>query len=566
MYTFSFRIMADQIGFVVVVLALVTLMFQSPSVSAKLSQCPCVINVNTALADCHRDFMFGRLKEIPNCVPNTTRELIFYGNDLTYKPGQLQGFIFLTYLDLSVNVKFAPSCDSFDSLTRLKSLNLTSTNLKNLKPCVFSKLTNLETLRLSGSRMRYLSADFFGNLNSLSLLDLSYNRLPEISNNIFEGRQNLTYLDLGSNDGLVLNLHSFLGLSKLKSLRLVSDWIPNATSFPVLVFKPLVQLTELNLEQVCSSFENCQAIDQRLIVISTLELLTVDTFVINLLGPGFASLTHLKEINFGSLVEPLLSSCNVTTLSNKTFQMLRNSPITKITITSCKINHIMPFTFSMFRNCTFLEFVNIKLGQVGIKGKLEIGLQNSPIQHLRLGLQGHAGYVPLPVFSGLFTSQLQTLEIYFKPGFWVRCKFFQGLPVSLQHLYLSDNHIITVCFCDLFRLKNLKVLDLSHQDNQIDLQQDSTLCGLPSNETEYANYSASNHSEANTIVNSIDRSVCQKLPVSLNTVNISHSILVCDLVKVLCDSSNFLEYLDISYQGKADCFEMFWKVTKNIFF
>ena len=64
--------------------------------------------------------------------------------------------------------------------------------------------------------------------------------------------------------------------------------------------------------------------------------------------------------------------------------------------------------------------------------------------------------------------------------------------------------------------------------------------------------------------NSTDCFVCQKLLLSLSTIDISHSALLCDLVKIFCDSSISLKYLDISYQRKPDCFGRFWKVTKNL--
>ena len=514
-HIFSFRIMADQVGFVVIVLALVTLMFLLSSASAKPKLCPCVINVTTATADCHYKYDFRLLKEIPNCVPNTTRELIFHGNNLTYRPGQLQRFTFLTYLDLSQNLKFAPGCDSFDGLMRLKTLNLSSTNLEHLKPCVSSKLNNLETLRLSCSRMRYLSGEFFGNLNSLSVLDLADNSLSEISNNIFTSLPNLKHLDLGYNFELVLNIHSFFGLSKLESLLLDFGMVPNATSFPISLLRPLTQIEEISLQGLCSTlyeYYNCEAIDQRLRVISTLKILTVDNFVINLLGQGFAFLTRLKELNFGTFIDSVLSSCNVTSLSNKTFQSLRNLPISKLTINWCQINQIIPFTFSMFKNLTYLDLFNIKVGQISRDEEMEISLQQSLIQHLRLRLQNQIGLVPLPILSGLVSSQLQTLDIDSSPVYWVRWTFFQGLPVSLKHLHLTNNHIITVCFCDLFRLKHLNVLDLSHQDKRMDLQQDNSLSRLPNNETEHVNDVALNHSEANVTAKTIDCSVARSFP------------------------------------------------------
>ena len=278
------------------------LIFNIESASSTPEHCPYDINL-TATADCHYKYDFRRLKEIPNCIPNTTKELIFHGNDLTYQPGQLQRFTFLTYLDLSFNGKFTPSCDSFDGLTQLKTLDLNSTKRTHLKPCAFSKLTNLETLSLSCSNMQNVTADIFATLNNLKKLDLSDNGLSQINNNIFWSLPHLKVLYLGYNWGLMLYSNSFMGLSKLEFLMLEQNLMPNATSFPVSVFEPLTQIVEINLEAFCSSLDKyykCEAIDQRLRVISSLEILTPDNFVINLIGPGFTSLTHLKELNFGT--------------------------------------------------------------------------------------------------------------------------------------------------------------------------------------------------------------------------------------------------------------------------
>ena len=555
--------MADQIGIVTVVMSLVILMFQQPSASALPNQCPCVINVTTATADCNYKYDIGELKEIPNCVPNTTKELKFYGNDLTNKLGQFERFLFLTYLDLSNNLKFAPGCHSFDNLTGLKLLNLSLTNLEKLEPCVFSKLYNLETLRLHESGMRYLSVDLFRNLNSLNLLDLSSNKFSEISNNTFASLQNLTLLDLYDNL-LVLNSHSFFGLSKLEFLLLDFCRVPNITSIPVTIFRPLTQLIEISLGGMCSFHRyNCKVIDQRLGLISSLEILTMDNFVINLLGTGFASLSHLQKIHFMDFTNLFQSSCNVTTLSNKTFQSLTNSPISKITLQWCKINKIMPFTFSMFKNLTYVELSNVTLGQVSKGQDMEIGLQESPIKHLHLSLYDPSVCISLSILKGLVSSKLQILAIDSSHVYEVQIPFFQSLPVSLKHLHLKNNLITAVQFCDLLRLKNLKVLDLSHQDYQY-LQQGGIFYGLQNNETETDTDSTSNLSKASSISNSTDCSMCQKLPFSLSKIDINHSQLLCDLSRILCDSSNLLKYLDVSYQSKTHCFEIFWKVTKNL--
>ena len=100
-------------------------------------------------------------------------------------------------------------------------------------------------------------------------------------------------------------------------------------------------------------------------------------------------------------------------------------------------------------------------------------------------------------------------------------------------MHLSNNQIIIVCFCDLYRLEHLEILDLSHQGGQRDLQQDVKFSPKPMIQTEHTIVNTtSNRAEANSCFNSKDCSVCQKIPMSLITIKISHSKLLCELVTV----------------------------------
>ena len=203
-------------------------------------------------------------------------------------------------------------------------------------------------------------------------------------------------------------------------------------------------------------------------MIPSLEILTVDNFVINLLRPGFASLTHLKEIYFRHAEFTPFSTCNVTSLSNKTFQSLGIAPVSKIFINWCKIGQFLPFTFYMFKNLTYLELSKVAIAQVSEDEGIEIGLQQSTVHHLRFSLYDpNVCFISFPILKALISSQLQVLEIHSTPAYKVEWTFFKNLPVSLNHLHLKNNHIIDVCLCGLFRLKNLNFLDLSHQNNKL---------------------------------------------------------------------------------------------------
>ena len=544
--------MAGQIGFLIVVLGFGMFFIDIVRMSSTPELCPCAVNLNTSIADCHD----RRLKEIPSCVPNTTKGLIFRNNDLTFQPGQLQRFTFLTDLDLSINGEFSPRCDSFDGLTQLKILDLSATNFTHLQTCVFSDLFNLEKLFLRTS-------------NHISL---------EVSNNIFRNLSKLKRLYFDDNEGLMLYSKSFMGLSNLEYLSLQGTKIPNATSFPVTVFEPLKRIVEIRLGGLCSPFDNyynCKALDQRLKVMSSLEILTLDNFAINLIGPGFASLKHLKEIYFGNLVR---DRCNVESLSNKTFQNLINLPLSKIIINWCKITQILPFTFSSFRNLTYLEFYKVEVSQLCERSYIatETGLQNSRLTHLRLRLGCPDRRVSLHGLSGLVSTQLETLE-FSDSVVWVEWSFFRSLPVSLKYLHLENNSIQFVLFCDLFRLQNLIMLSFQHQrdfmNDPNDLHYDKKKYELANNNFNNAvmhgDRSVSKMSNVKfasrmDLRNSTTCDVCQKLPLSLSTIDISYSGLLCDLVKIFCASSNSLKSLTISYQKQIDCFGNLWTVTKNL--
>ena len=521
--------------------------------SSTPKQCPCDINLTTATANCDN----RGLKEIPNCVPNTTKKLKFYYNDLTHQPGQLQRFTFLTYLDLSGNWKFTPSCDSFEGLTQLKTLDLRSINLTHLQTCVFSDLINLEKLDLSMS------------IN---------NTLSEVSNNIFWNLSKLKRLDLEYNEGLRLYSKSFMGLSNLEYLLLMGTKIPNANSFPVTVFEPLKRIVKIRLEGLCSPFHNyynCKAFDQRLKVMSSLEILTLDNFAINLIGPGFASLIHLKEINFAET----FSDPYVVSLSNKTFQNLINSPLSKIVTNKYKITQILPFTFSSFRNLTYLEFNAVEVVQlcseIPIPHIIETGLQNSRLTHLRLRLVCQDKQIAFPALGGLVSTQLETLEIVYSPIFVILPMFFQSLPVSLKYLRMGKNNIRFVLFCDLFRLQNLIMLSFHCQEvitndpNDLHFDKMKLANNNFNNAVMHRDMSVSKMSNVKfasrmDLKNSTTCDDCQKLPLSLSTIDISYSKLLCDLVEIFCDSSNSLKSLNIAYQRQPDCFGKLWTVTKYL--
>ena len=61
-----------------------------------------------------------------------------------------------------------------------------------------------------------------------------------------------------------------------------------------------------------------------------------------------------------------------------------------------------------------------------------------------------------------------------------------------------------------------------------------------------------------------DTNDCWKLPPDLENIDISHSVLLCDVTKVLCYSNNSLKVLNVAYQRDFTCIDGFLKTLQNL--
>ena len=371
------------------------------------NKCPCDVNTATRTADCSS----RELKEVPECVPNTTERLNFSSNDLTYHPAQFKKLKHLVFLDLSNNRHFSPKTDSFQELEDLIILYLNGTNLEPLESKIFANLRNVKSLSLSNCGLRTLPETTFNQTINLQYLDLSSNFLEEIKNNQFSVLSNLRFLNLrraSLSTMMIISYNSFTGLFQLRYLSLEETKV---TSYPPDVFKPLNSLEELHLQGSCATY-TCDQLHECFKNISFLKKLYLDNFLVNHLGPGFSSLRNLEEIYFvGSVMV-----CNLSTLSNNTFENLQDTSISKISIEQCGINSdILPYAFSHLKSLTVLNMELIGIPRLCYvrHNFFETGLENTSILHLRFPLQCQLSYNRpyVMVLGGLTETPLQYLDM-----------------------------------------------------------------------------------------------------------------------------------------------------------
>jgi Leucine-rich repeat (LRR) protein len=133
----------------------------------------------------------------------------------------------LKSLDMSsCNIKSLPE-KTFVSLPSLEELRLVHNRIKNLDPKVFVPLKSLKSLYLSGNLLRTLQKDMFVMMKELVILDLSNNKLQVLHPQVFTFLGNVDLLELSSNMLETLEVGVFTPLTSLKRLHLHKNMLNN---------------------------------------------------------------------------------------------------------------------------------------------------------------------------------------------------------------------------------------------------------------------------------------------------------------------------------------------------
>ena len=533
--------------------------------------CPCHYDDNTQRANC---FHKG-LDTVPECVPNTTHTLDFGVNNLVYRSMQFVRFSSLTELDLTGNPIGDPGNDSFIGLSEVRVLKLDNCGLTNVKSYFFNGLSNLRNLSLELNAIEVLTADVFTNIPKLTKLELNFNRIQHVDGYVFAGLTDLHSLDLSQNPSyqtysedhpryMRFEYQSFAGLSALEILSLRNITIFNSTAFPTDIFQPLKSLQNLNLIKFCRSYVtgdyDCPNLNEHLSNVPSVQQLQVDIERIEQLGPGFESMSNLTEIYFTTI----RADFQVQTLSNKTFEHLKDTQVSKLTLDAwhlVQINNIMPFTFSVLKNLKKLDFSFRSEFCDSAFNNFFVGLDETIIKSLRISVKclSENGINP-KIMESFMNTELDSLDLSYSSITRISDEnIFNKLPKTLRTLNLQGNSIKSVNFKSLIHLENLLLLDLSHQNQE----------GLVSRRSaerkkRMASDSEGNGSSSTTkpviLVNEQQTSPtvvdCYPLPFRLQSIDISHSLLLDDILKTFCSANNSLTKLDVSNQ--------FWKPLESV--
>ncbi|XP_066247102.1 transforming growth factor beta activator LRRC33-like [Euwallacea similis] len=162
-----------------------------------------ISNVLDVIGDKIKSVSFQRLalSEVPDlseCSSLVSLDLSSNGIAQLSNLRTLASRTLLQSLNLSANYIYEIGSQSFQNLTSLKILDLSSNNLSALCSNILGPLTGLNYLNLSHNRIQILSDDSFSSLAHLQQLDLSWNNLARMAPGSLQ-LPNLTRLLLAGN-------------------------------------------------------------------------------------------------------------------------------------------------------------------------------------------------------------------------------------------------------------------------------------------------------------------------------------------------------------------------------
>ncbi|XP_062580634.1 leucine-rich repeat-containing protein 4-like [Saccostrea cucullata] len=199
-----------------------------------LGGCPsaCLCTFGDTVVQCS-----GGLSSIPRGIPTTVKVLHLSGtatqtNSITrITKNDLAGFPLLQRLFLSFSGIESVEDGSFESLTNLRTLDLSHNKLKSVSAPTFRGISKLTKLELTGNENCIIQENAFQSLPNLLELFLGEMKLSDIQPYLLYYSQKLVHLDLHGNELVELESDVFKNLASLGSLDLAGNRMITLPSF-----------------------------------------------------------------------------------------------------------------------------------------------------------------------------------------------------------------------------------------------------------------------------------------------------------------------------------------------
>ena len=311
------------------------------------------------------------------------------GVGLTHVPPRLfHATTSLQHIHLQDNALTDISLNQFESLSNLRGLHLQKNKIASLAPDQFATLSKLRTLHLNDNLLTAIDRDQFSRTTALETLHLQFNRIARLDPRVFAGWSALGDVQLASNE---LTDSAFLDSlaqqhTSLNQLRLDNNHVENV---PATVGR-LTQLTSLKLSSNRLSFLPSSL--GRLMLITDLDL-------------------SLNELSV--LPEALGALVGLTTLNVRHNRLLHLSAslgrLSRLAHLSIDTNQLPSLPAGLFAESSALRTLSAHTNAL-TEVPAQLFASTTALQEVRLYANSIAGALPGELFDNV--PDLLTLDLH----------------------------------------------------------------------------------------------------------------------------------------------------------
>ncbi|XP_048514607.1 chaoptin isoform X2 [Athalia rosae] len=400
--------------------------------------------------------------------------------------------------------------ESLAPLRKVKTVDLHSNKLKELKRNQFKGLRETETLDLSGNQISKLDASHISDLTKLGFLNLTSNAITELKRGTFARNSLLQVLKFQHNKIKKLDANTFRGMRFMRRLYLSDNAITDVGRG---TFGSLTRIGTIDLARNMIEKIDFQMFNQ----LQYAEILDVSENLVTSIDKLAFKDLYLAKVN--------LSHNKITTVEAGAFENCAN-----ITL-DLSYNRLENITKFAFDSATYAL-------ELQLSYNLFTELNQVPLHNMTglkvLNVSNNLLYsVPRQTFPKLY--ELHTIDLSYNNISEINNGIFQTL-FSLRYLNLSHNSLERIRSSTFGTLPTLLELDLSH--NKLNDVSRGSLANLASCRTL-------------TVKNNSLTKIFQ-LPISLGYLDFSENMLEGIPVTDVWPSMNSLLSLDLSSNRLGD--------------